>query len=106
MGSMAGPGSSTVGMGTPYASRIVVGAWVAAGWAGVAYGVLLTVTALRLSPGAELTGQWTAQPAFKASMALLLAFAAAADPNVRERRWLMPGFVFSTGSDPLYANTY
>jgi uncharacterized membrane protein YhhN len=94
---------SKLGMQTPYASRIVVGAWVAAGWAGVAYGVLLTVTALRLSPGAELTGQWTAQPAFKASMALLLAFAAAAHPNVRERRWLMPALVFSAAGDALLA---
>jgi uncharacterized membrane protein YhhN len=94
---------SKLGMQTPYASRIVVGAWVAAGWAGVAYGVLLTVTALRSPPGAELTGQWTAQPAFKASMALLLAFAAAAHPNVRERRWLMPALVFSAAGDALLA---
>ena len=90
-------------MQTPYASRIVVGAWVAAGWAGVAYGVFLTVTALRSPPGAELTGQWTAQPAFKASMALLLAFAAAAHPNVRERRWLMLALVFSAAGDALLA---
>src|SRR3984957_14564113 len=107
MGSMVDPASSNLGsklgMQTPYASRIVVGAWVAAGWAGVAYGVLLTVTALRLSPGAELTGQWTAQPAFKASMALLLAFAAAAHPNVRERRWLMPALLFSAVGDALLA---
>jgi uncharacterized membrane protein YhhN len=90
-------------MGTPYAARIVVGAWVAAGWAGVAYGLFLTVTALRTSPGADLTGQWTFQPAFKASMALLLAFAAAAHPNVRERRWLMPALVFSAAGDALLA---
>ena len=92
-----------MGMGTPYASRIVVGSWVAAGWAGVGYGVFLTVTALRSPPGAELTGQWTAQPAFKASMALLLAFAAAAHQIVRERRWLMPALVFSAAGDALLA---
>ncbi|HME75585.1 MAG TPA: lysoplasmalogenase [Mycobacterium sp.] len=90
-------------METPYAPRIVVGAWVAAGWAGVAYGVFLTVTALRSPPGAELTGQWAIQPAFKASMALLLAFAAAAHPIVRERRWLMPALVFSAAGDALLA---
>jgi uncharacterized membrane protein YhhN len=94
---------STVDMQTPYASRMVVGAWVAAGWAGVAYGAFLTVMALRSPPGAELTGQWTAQPAFKASMALLLAFAAAAHPVVGERRWLMPALVFSAAGDALLA---
>jgi len=90
-------------MGTPYAARILVGAWVAAGWAGVAYGVFLTVLALRSLPGAELTGQWTFQPAFKASMALLLAFAAAAHPIVGERRWLMLALVFSAAGDVLLA---
>jgi uncharacterized membrane protein YhhN len=82
---------------------MVAGAWVAAGWAGVGYGVFLTVTALRSPPGADLTGQWTAQPAFKASMALLLAFAAAAHPVVRERCWLMPALVFSAAGDALLA---
>ena len=81
----------------------MVGAWVAAGWAGLAYVVFLTVTALRSPPGVELTGQWSAQPAFKASMALLLAFAAAAHPIVRERRWLMPALVFSAAGDALLA---
>lgn len=82
---------------------MVLGAWVAAGWAGVAYGVFLTVTALRSLPGAELTGQWAVQPAFKASMALLLAFAAAAHPVVRERRWLMLALVLSAVGDVLLA---
>jgi uncharacterized membrane protein YhhN len=90
-------------MQTPYASRIVVGAWVAAGWLGLAYGVFLTVTALRSPPGVELTGQWTGQPAFKASMALVLGFAAAAHPIVRERRWLMLALVFSAAGDALLA---
>jgi uncharacterized membrane protein YhhN len=100
---MADPESSTVDMGTPYAPRVLVGAWVAAGWAAVAYGIFLMVTALRSPPGAELTGQWSAQPLFKASMALLLAFAAAAHPIVRERRWLMPALVFSAAGDVLLA---
>ena len=76
---------------------------MAAGWAAVAYGVFLTWTALRSPPGAELTGQWSAQPAFKASMALLLAFAAAAHPIVRERRWLMLALIFSAAGDGLLA---
>jgi uncharacterized membrane protein YhhN len=92
-----------VGMQTPYAPRIMLGAWVAAGWVGLAYGLFLTVTALRLPPGADLTGQWAAQPAFKASMALLLALAAAAHPIVRERRWLMLALVFSAAGDALLA---
>src|ERR1700761_52304 len=103
MGSITDPGSSTLGMQTPYAPRGVLGAWVAAGWAGLVYGVFLTITALRLPPGAELTRQWAAQPAFKASMALLLALAAAAHPIVRERRWLMLALLFSAAGDVLLA---
>ena len=76
---------------------------MAAGWAGIAYGVFLTAAALGAPPGADLTGQWTAQPAFKASMALLLALAAAAHPIVRERRWLMLALVFSAVGDALLA---
>jgi uncharacterized membrane protein YhhN len=90
-------------MRPPYVPRLVVGAWVAAGWAAAAYGLFLTVTALHLAPGAELTGQLVGQPAFKTSMALLLAVAAAAHPVVRERRWLMPALVFSAGGDWLLA---
>src|SRR6202012_6191756 len=105
MGSIADPESSTLGMQTPYAPRVMVGAWVAAGWAGLAYGVFLTISALRSPPGAELTGQFFAQPAFKASMALLLALAAAAHPVVRERRWLMLALLFSAGGGaPLAAS--
>jgi uncharacterized membrane protein YhhN len=81
----------------------MVGAWAAAGWAGIAYGVFLTIVALRSPPGIELTGQWGAQPAFKASMALLLALAAAAHPIVRERRWLMVALLFSAAGDVLLA---
>jgi uncharacterized membrane protein YhhN len=81
----------------------MLGAWVAAGWAGIAYGVFLTIVALRSPPGIELTGQWGAQPALKASMALLLALAAAAHPVVRERRWLMLALLFSAIGDVLLA---
>jgi uncharacterized membrane protein YhhN len=91
------------GMQTPYASRVVLGAWVAGGWAGLAYGVFLTIVALRSPPGAELTGVWGSQPAFKASMALLLALAAAAHSVVRERRWLMLALLFSALGDVLLA---
>ena len=100
---MADPESSTLGMQTPYAPRVMLGAWVAAGWAGLAYGVFLTIAALHSPPGAELTGQWFAQPAFKASMALLLTLAAAAHPVVRERRWLMLALLFSAAGDVLLA---
>lgn len=77
----------------------MVGAWVLAGWAGIAYGVYLTVIALHSSPGSELTGHWFLQPPFKASMAVLLAVAALAHPIVRERRWLVPALLFSAGGD-------
>jgi uncharacterized membrane protein YhhN len=90
-------------MGTPYAPRLVTGGWVAAGWLGMAYGAFLTFTALHARPGEELTGQWVGQPLFKASMALVLAVAAAAHPIVRERRWLMPALVFSAAGDFLLA---
>jgi uncharacterized membrane protein YhhN len=90
-------------MGTPYVPRMVVAVWLAAGWAAIAYGVFLTVTALRSPPGAELTGQWVAQPAFKASMVLLLACAAAAHPIVRERHWLILALVLSAAGDVFLA---
>jgi uncharacterized membrane protein YhhN len=82
---------------------MVVGVWLVAGWIGVGYGVFLTVTALHSPPGAQLTGQWVAQPAFKAAMALLLAFAAVAHPVVPERRWLMSALVLSAAGDVLLA---
>jgi uncharacterized membrane protein YhhN len=92
-----------LGMQTPYAPRVMLGAWVAAGWAGAAYGVFLTAMALSLPPGSDLTERWIAQPLLKASMALLLALAAAAHPIVRERRWLMLALVFSAAGDVLLA---
>ncbi len=82
---------------------MVVGAWTLAGWAGLGYGLFLTVTALRSMPGAELTGHFMVQPLFKASMALLLAVGAAAHPIVAERRWLMAALVFSATGDCLLA---
>ncbi len=77
--------------------------WVVAGWAGLAYGVYLTVIALRAPPGTELTGHWVLQPPFKASMALLLTLAALAHPIVRERRWLAPALLLSALGDWLLA---
>lgn len=70
-----------------------------AGWLGLGYGVYLTVLALGSVPGTELTGHWALQPAFKASMALSLALAAAGHTDVRERRWLMPALLFSAVGD-------
>jgi uncharacterized membrane protein YhhN len=90
-------------MQVPYAPRVVAGGWVVAGWAGLAYGIYLTVIALRSPPGTELTGHWVLQPPFKASMALLLTVAAAAHPRVRERRWLMPALLLSAVGDWLLA---
>jgi uncharacterized membrane protein YhhN len=90
-------------MEVPYAPRLVAGGWVVAGWAGIAYGVFLTVIALRSAPGSDLTGHWILQPPFKASMAVLLTIAAAAHLNVRERRWLMPALLFSAAGDWLLA---
>jgi uncharacterized membrane protein YhhN len=81
----------------------MTGGWVAAGWAGLAYGIYLTVIALRSPPGVELTGHWDLQPAFKAAMAFLLAVAAVAHPIVRERRWLMPALLLSAAGDFLLA---
>lgn len=72
---------------------------MAACWAGIAYGVFLTVIAVRTGPGSELTGHWILQPPFKASMAVLLAVAALAHPIVRERRWLVPALLFSACGD-------
>ncbi len=79
------------------------GSWVVAGWAGVAYGVYLTVLALRSPPGTELTGHWIMQPPFKALMALLLTVAAVGHPIVRERRWLMAALLLSAAGDWLLA---
>lgn len=77
----------------------MAGAWVVAGWVALGYGIYLTVLALRLPPGVELTGHWVLQPAFKASMAFLLTLAAAGHANVRERRWLMPALLLSAVGD-------
>lgn len=74
-----------------------------AGWAGLAYGIYLTVIAMRRPPGTELTGHWILQPPFKASMAVLLAIAAIAHPIVRERRWLVAALLFSAAGDWLLA---
>src|ERR1700739_2309256 len=106
MGSIPGFSSavlSKLGMEVPYAPRLVSGAWVVAGWAGIAYGVYLTVLALRSPPGTGLTGHWILQPPFKASMAVLLTVAAVAHPIVRERRWLMPALLLSAVGDWLLA---
>jgi uncharacterized membrane protein YhhN len=104
---MAANGADTAdresGESTPETPRLLAGAWVAGGWIGVAYGVFLTYVTLHSSPGEPLTGVWIGQPVFKALMAVLLAFAAAVHPIVRERRWLMPALVFSAIGDFLLA---
>jgi len=88
MASTAGSSSPT-DMGTPYADSRTRLLWVAAAIVGTGYGVFLIVTALRLPSGAELTGQFTLQPAVKALTAVLLAGAALTHPIARERRWLI-----------------
>lgn len=76
---------------------------MAAAAVGACYGVFLVVTALRLPAGAELTGQFTLQPAVKAAAAVLLALAALTHPVARERRWLVGALVFSAAGDFLLA---
>lgn len=78
-------------------------AWVVAGCAAVGYGVYLTLTALRLPPGAELTGHLTVAPELKALMAVLLAVAAAVHPIRREARWLVAALTLSAAGDWLLA---
>jgi uncharacterized membrane protein YhhN len=88
-------------MGTPYAQSRTRLVWVAATIVGACYGVFLIVTALRLPSGADLTSQFTLQPAVKALTAVLLAVAALTHPISRERRWLMSaGFFFGRASVP------
>jgi uncharacterized membrane protein YhhN len=81
----------------------MAGCWVAACWAGIAYGIYLTVIALHSAPGTALTGHWVLQPPFKALLALLLTVAAFAHPIVSERRWLMPALLLSATGDWLLA---
>jgi uncharacterized membrane protein YhhN len=76
---------------------------VAAAAVGASYGVFLIVTALRLPAGADLTGQFTLQPAVKAAAAVLLAAAALTHPIPRERRWLVGALLFSAAGDFLLA---
>jgi uncharacterized membrane protein YhhN len=77
--------------------------WLAATVVAACYGAFLTVTALRLPPGAELTGQFWLQPAIKAAAAVLLAAAAVTHPIVRERRWLIGALIGSAAGDFLLA---
>lgn len=103
-----GGNSSATDTTSPYAHRRPVRGRIARSWGAAAvvaagYGVFLIVTALRLPAGAELTGQFTAQPAVKAMAAVLLAVAAVGHPVRRERRWLIPALVFSAGGDFLLA---
>ena len=76
---------------------------MSAALAGVGYGLFLVVTALRLPPGAELTGQFSLQPAIRALPAVLLAAAALTHPIARERGWLIGALLFSAAGDFLLA---
>ena len=67
------------------------------------YGIFLASAALKLPAGAELNGQFWAQPIAKASMAILLAVAASLHPIDRERRWLMGALLLSALGDFLLA---
>ncbi|BBZ60995.1 lysoplasmalogenase [Mycolicibacterium monacense] len=95
--------SSATDTTSPYAHRRTALWWAAAAAVAAGYGVFLIVTALRVPSGAELTGQFVAQPAVKALAAVLLAVAAAGHPIRRERRWLVPALVFSACGDFLLA---
>lgn len=73
--------------------------WSAAVAAAIGYGIFLASTALRLPAGANLTGQFSAQPATKAAMAVLLGLAALSHPAAWERRWLLGATLFSAAGD-------
>ena len=88
---------------TSHAHPLTRALWVAGALAGAGYGVFLVVAALRLPAGAELTGQFTLQPAVKAMMAVLLTGAALSYPIARERRWLIPALALSAVGDFLLA---
>ena len=90
---------STISPRYAAAPRAVRAWWIAGVVAAVGYGIFLTITALRLPAGSELTGQFVAQPVVKSSMALLLAVAAMFHPIIRERRWLVPALVMSAAGD-------
>lgn len=90
-------------MGTPYAHARTRLLWIAAAVVGAGYGLFLIITALQLPAGAELTGQFTLQPAVKALTAVLLAVAALTHPIARERRWLISALLFSAAGDFLLA---
>lgn len=90
-------------MGTPYAHARTRLLWIAAAIVGAGYGLFLIITALRLPAGADLTGQFTLQPAVKALTAVLLAVAALTHPIARERRWLISALLFSAAGDFLLA---
>jgi uncharacterized membrane protein YhhN len=95
--------SSAIDMGTRYAHPRTRLLWVTAAAVGACYGIFLIVTAVRLPSGAELTGQFTLQPAVKAATAVLLAVAALTHPIARERRWLVAALLFSAAGDFLLA---
>ncbi|OBB59802.1 hypothetical protein A5757_12005 [Mycobacterium sp. 852013-51886_SCH5428379] len=95
--------SSATDTPSPYARPRTVRLWGVAALVAAGYGVFLIVTALRLPAGAELTGQFAAQPAVKATAAVLLAAAAVGHPVARERRWLVPALLFSAAGDFLLA---
>lgn len=76
---------------------------MAAAVVGACYGIFLIAVALQLPSGAELTGQFTLQPAVKALTAVLLTCAALTHPITRERRWLAAALLFSAAGDFLLA---
>ncbi len=77
--------------------------WTAGVTAAVGYGVVLAIIALGLPAGADLTGRFVGQPVAKATMAVLLAVAAAFHPIMRERRWLLGAMLASAAGDFLLA---
>lgn len=73
--------------------------WTAGVVAAVGYGLFLVMTLVSEPAGGELTGRFWAQPAAKATMAILFAVAAAFHPIVRERRWLVCALLLSAVGD-------
>ncbi|MGE2728106.1 lysoplasmalogenase [Mycolicibacterium vaccae] len=96
----------TTGRETPAGAARIRLLWTAAAVVAAGYGLFLIVTTARLGIGADLTGQFAAQPAVKALAAVLLAGAAALHPVARERRWLVAALLFSAAGDYLLAMSW
>ena len=91
-----------MGMRTPYAPRVMVGAWVAAGWAGIAYGAFLNIDGAAFAAGCGADRAVVCPAASRRRWRCCWRCRNRA-PVVRERRWLMLALLFSAVGDVLLA---